>query len=47
MIRYTAVGIEEGEMIMGGRPSKGTKKDGRLAENKPKPATPPVKKGGK
>ena len=26
---------------MGGPPSKGTKKDKRLARNKPKPAVPP------
>lgn len=35
---------------MGGKPSKGTSKDMRLAANKPKPAAkpapkPPVKKG--
>lgn len=34
---------------MGGKPSKGTSKDMRLKENKPmaKPASQPVKKGGK
>ncbi len=30
--------IEEGEMIMGGKPSKGTRADRRLKENKGKPA---------
>lgn len=28
---------------MGGKPSKGTKKDGRLGENKPAPNKPPQK----
>lgn len=27
----------EGDIVMGGKPSKGTKKDKRLKENKPKP----------
>jgi hypothetical protein len=31
---------------MGGRPSKGTKKDMRLGKNKPKPAKPMKGKGG-
>lgn len=43
--------MEEGEMTMafinGGKPSKGTPKDKRLKENKPKPPVMPVKKGGK
>ena len=33
---------------MGGKPNKGTKKDGRLKENKPKgPKAPKPPKGGK
>lgn len=32
---------------MGGKPSKGTKKDMRLKENKPAPKPQPPKQGGK
>lgn len=28
---------QEGEVVMGGKPNKGTKRDKRLKENKPKP----------